>query len=149
MGMAFPLFVLMACESDPRAQFEQGKLCTCTYALVLIPTDLSLQLHTCILQLLCWTIHANVTEITITVLHVESPVTLVMYCAVAVANAEAMQGRQMDLGTIPVFHTAQRITTGLIQKFDSVLVGLQYVTSRLTFLFNRVQDQKVRSSKFS
>ncbi|KAL3157792.1 hypothetical protein ABBQ32_012216 [Trebouxia sp. C0010 RCD-2024] len=24
MGMAFPLFVLMACESDPRAQYEQG-----------------------------------------------------------------------------------------------------------------------------
>ena len=24
MGMAFPLFVLMACESDPQAQYEQG-----------------------------------------------------------------------------------------------------------------------------
>ena len=28
MGMAFPLFVLMACESDPQAQFKQGKQCT-------------------------------------------------------------------------------------------------------------------------
>ena len=25
MGMAFPLFVLMACESDPRAQYQKGK----------------------------------------------------------------------------------------------------------------------------
>lgn len=24
MGMAFPLFVLMACESDPRAQYQKG-----------------------------------------------------------------------------------------------------------------------------
>lgn len=25
MGMAFPLFVLMACESDPRAQYQKGE----------------------------------------------------------------------------------------------------------------------------
>lgn len=65
MGMAFPLFVLMACESDPRAQFEQGKPCTCADALALMPTDLSLHvLALSILQMYRspWTIHAYLTE---------------------------------------------------------------------------------------
>ena len=46
MGMAFPLFVLMACESDPRAQFEQGMQCTPVlhYTLVLGSIDMPLQL---------------------------------------------------------------------------------------------------------
>ena len=62
-----------------------------------------------------------------------------------------MQGRQMDLGTIPVFQTAQRMTTGLIQQFDSVLAGMRYVTSRLMFLFNGpgVQHYQDQSSKLS
>ena len=70
-------------------------------------------------------------------------------CAVAVANAEAMQGRQMDLGTIPVFQTAQRMTTGLIQQFDSGLAGMRYVTSRVMFLFSGVQHPQDQSSKSS
>lgn len=82
MGMAFPLFVLMACESDPRAQYEQ------------------------------------------------------------VASAEAKHGRQMELGTVPVFYTAQLMTTALIHQFDSVLVGMRYIASRLTFVFSGVQPQQ-------
>ena len=30
MGMAFPLFVLVACEADPQARYEEGDHCLCT-----------------------------------------------------------------------------------------------------------------------
>ncbi len=33
----------------------------------------------------------------------------------AVAKSEAAQGRQINLGSVPVFHIAQQVTTGLIQ----------------------------------
>ena len=55
----------------------------------------------------------------------------------------------MDLGTIPVFQTAQRMTTGLIQQFDSVLAGMRYATSRLMFLFDGVQHPQDQSAKSS
>lgn len=46
MGMAFPFFVLMACESDPRAQYKQGKQCAPVLhqMMILGPIDLLLQL---------------------------------------------------------------------------------------------------------
>lgn len=68
------------------------------------------------------------------------------WLAAAVANAEATHGRKMDLGTVPVFHAAQRMTTGLIQQFDSVLLGMRYVVSRLTFLFKGVRAQNTSKS---
>lgn len=77
MGMAFPLFVLMACESDPHEQYQK------------------------------------------------------------VAKSEAALGRQLALGSVPVFYMAQQVTTGLIQQFDTVLAGIRHMSVWLKWLYRR------------
>ena len=47
----------------------------------------------------------------------------------AVAREEAAAGRQLNLGSVPVFYTAQRVTTALIRKFDTILASVRRLSA--------------------
>ena len=55
----------------------------------------------------------------------------------AVAKSEAALGRQLALGSVPVFYMAQQVTTGLIQQFDTVLAGIRHMSVWLKWLYRR------------
>lgn len=144
MAMAFPLFALAAFVSDPLAQYQEGKLlaahlllCTCLPDCMSIISTPAHQDTVTVFTFwyvgervcLCDPNHMHILSIALQVwlslvicrhdVHYPPSCCLVA----AVASAGAAQGFKLNLGSVPIFYIAQRVTTYLIQQSEAVTAG--------------------------